>query len=347
MTVTIKDIAKLANVSHTTVSRALNDSPLIHEDTKKRIQDIARSLNYTPNFSAKSLVLARSYRIGLFFSTMGSGTSSGFFHEAVKGAHGVLRDRYQLIVNAIDDYRENYAAITPRTFDGVIVMSQSHRDEPFIRHVNAQGIPLILLNRSIEDLPVASVVSDDRDGVRRMTEHMIAQGHRRIAIIEGKEGFRSSESRLEGYLQAMRAAGLDTPPCYRVKGHYDLGSGYDAMRSLLDCVPRPTAVFCSSDEMAVGAMKAIAERGLRIPQHISVAGFDDDVFSAFLSPALTTVKRPVETMSRQGAELLLELIADPGRPQASVRVETELALRESVGTGIQADAGTAPNETSN
>lgn len=330
MNVTIKDIARMAGVSHTTVSRALNDSPLIHEDTKRKIRAIAERLDYTPNYSAKSLVLARSYHIGLFFSTLSKGTSSNFFHETVKGVHSAVNAKYHLIVNAIDDYDGNYSAVTRKTFDGIIVMSQSDQDESFIRHVVERDIPLVVLNRNPEHLSPVHVLADDQAGVCRAVEHMIAEGHRRIALIEGKQTFKSSQARKEGYLQALAKHGLASGPELHRVGGYTLEGGYEAMKQLLKLSPLPTAVYCSSDEMAVGAMKAIVESGLRVPDDISVAGYDDDVFSAFLSPALTTVKRPVETISRIGALKLLGEI-ERGKPiKETLYVDTQLIVRESV-----------------
>ncbi|MDF2722766.1 MAG: transcriptional regulator [Paenibacillus sp.] len=320
----------MAGVSHTTVSRALNDSPLIHEDTKRKIRMIAERLDYTPNYSAKSLVLARSYHIGLFFSTLSKGTSSNFFHETVKGVHNVINDQYHLIVNAIDSYAGNFSTVTRKTFDGVIVMSQSDNDEPFIRYVAERNIPHVVLNRNTDPLRTVQVLADDQTGVYRVVEYMIAQGHRRIAIIEGKQSFKSSRARKNGYLQALTQYGIEHDDSLCAVGGYTLEGGYHAMEQLLALNPLPTAVFCSSDEMAVGAMKAIHERQLTVPGHLSVAGFDDDVFSAFLSPALTTVKRPVETMSRIGAEKLLSEI-ERGTPSlTTMTVETELVVRQSV-----------------
>ncbi|PYI54444.1 LacI family DNA-binding transcriptional regulator [Paenibacillus flagellatus] len=330
MTVTIKDIARMAGVSHTTVSRALNDSPLIHEETKRKIRAIAERLDYTPNYSAKSLVLSRSYHIGLFFSTLSTGTSSNFFQQTVKGVHGAIHSAYHLIVNAIDDYEGNFSAVTRKTFDGVIVMSQSDRDEAFIRYVHDKGIPLVVLNRNAERLSPVNVLADDRAGVYRIVEHMIRQGHRTIAIIEGKQTFKSSQARKDGYLEALGRYGIAADARYQAVGGYTLEGGYRAMKELLRTSPLPTAVFCSSDEMAVGAMKAIAEHGLTVPGDISVGGFDDDVFSAFLSPALTTVKRPVETISRIGAEKLLRDIERGSPAKETVYVDTELVIRDSV-----------------
>ncbi|WP_409347235.1 LacI family DNA-binding transcriptional regulator [Paenibacillus sp. MBLB4367] len=331
MNVTIKDIAKQAGVSHTTVSRALNDSPLINPETKERIKEIADRMNYTPNFSAKSLVLDRSYNLGLFFSTLDRGTSPSFFYDAVRGVNNVIKDQYNLIVRGIDDY-ERFDRITKKRFDGIIIMSQSERDDAFIAYLLEKHIPHVVLNRHIENAPVMNICSDDQQGAYRLVEHLIGQGHKRIAIIEGKEGFKSTQQRMEGCLRALRKHGVELHPELKAQGSYDLESGYSAMKKLLTNRELPTAVFCFNDDMAVGAMKAIAERGLSVPHDISIVGFDDNMFSGFVSPALTTVKRPIEQISRKGAETLLEMIEKKGTLKLeTIYLHTELVLRESVG----------------
>ncbi|GIP32876.1 LacI family DNA-binding transcriptional regulator [Paenibacillus sp. J2TS4] len=330
MSVTIKDIARLANVSHTTVSRALNESPLINRETKEKIQEIAKRLHYTPNYSAKSLVLDRSYNLGLFFSTLNEGTSAGFFFESVRGVNNVVKGSYNLVVRGIDDYKD-YNGITRKSFDGVLVMSQSARDDEFIRHLHESGIPFVVLNRHVEGYGSVNILSDDRQGAFQIVQFLIHQGHRRIAIIEGKAGFKSTQERKKGYLEAMAEHDLQIREEYQVQGSYDLESGYIRMKDLLKLPELPTAIFCSNDDMAVGAMKAALEYGLKIPDDLSLAGFDDNLFSGYLSPALTTIKRPVEQMSRKGAAVLVDLIEskDLGK-QDTVYLPTELMIRDSV-----------------
>ena len=184
MSVTIKDIAKLAGVSHTTVSRALNNSPLIQEETKERIRNIAEQMDYTPNYSAKSLVLDRSYNLGLFFTTLSKGTSAGFFYEAIRGVNSVIQDRYQLIVKGIDDYT-SFHSITRKSFDGIVVVSQSDDDQAIIDHIGSKGIPQVVLNRPVETLGVLNVLSDEEQGAFLAASYLIEQGHKRIALIEG------------------------------------------------------------------------------------------------------------------------------------------------------------------
>lgn len=329
MSVTIKDIARLAKVSHTTVSRALNDSPLINEDTKSRIKSIAKELNYVPNFSAKSLVLDKSYNIGLFFSTLKQGTSPSFFYEAVKGVNSVIGEKYNLVVKGTDDYKD-LGPINRKSFDGIIFMSQSINDSSFIYKIIEKGIPLIVLNTEVHDNGVINIISDDYSGAYKAVEFLIKNNHKNVAIIEGKKGFKSSQYRKEGYIQALIDNNITINKGYMVQGNYDMESGYKCMMELLGLNPIPTAVFCSNDDMAVGAFKAIMEKGLKIPEDISVAGFDDNIFSSFLAPALTTVKRPIESMSIEGAKKLLKVLEGQKFENETLFVKTELVIRDSV-----------------
>lgn len=329
MSVTIKDIAKLAGVSHTTVSRALNNSPLIQEETKERIRIIAEQMDYTPNYSAKSLVLDRSYNLGLFFTTLSKGTSAGFFYEAIRGVNSVIQDRYQLIVKGIDDYT-SFHSITRKSFDGIVVVSQSDDDQAIIDHIASKGIPQVVLNRPVETSGVLNVLSDEEQGAFLAASYLIEQGHKRIALIEGRKGFKSAQNRKDGFERAMKHYQISVPPAYRMPGLYDLESGLKAMQQFLTLDERPTAVFCCNDEMALGAMKAVSEAGMNVPNDISVVGFDDTVFAAYVTPALTTVRRPIEQISREGALRLLGNIENKQHETEQLLLKTELIVRESV-----------------
>ncbi|WP_050182208.1 LacI family DNA-binding transcriptional regulator [Domibacillus robiginosus] len=327
--VTIKDIAKLANVSHTTVSRALNNSVLIKEDTRKKILDLAAQLNYIPNYSAKSLVLKKSYTIGLFFTSISNGTSPSFFVDTVKGVNSVISEEFNLFVRGIDDYKD-YASITKLRFDGIILMSQSEVDSTFIYHVLQQNIPLVVLNRQVEEQKLINILSNDREGSYQAVEYLIKNGHRKIALIKGIKGFKSSVEREEGYMEALIDYQIPLERSYIECGSYDMPSGYEAMERLLTCPNPPTAVFCSNDDMAIGAMNAIFASNLKVPDHISVVGFDDIGFSQYTTPHLTTVKRPIEQISVQGAKKLLALIESSAKTGEQIFVNTELMIRDSV-----------------
>ena len=329
MSVTIKDIAKIINMSHTTVSRALNDSPLISEDTKSKVRAIADKYNYTPNVNARGLVLSKSYNIGLFFSTIKTGTSAGFFMDSVRGINEVIKGNYSLSVEGVDDFKD-LTKVSSRFFDGIILMSQSQEDDPFIRHVIKQRIPFVLLNREIENSNAMTILADDLKGAFKATECLISKGHKKIGIIEGVPEFKNTQRRKEGFLSALEKYEITYLPCLSEKGNYDLDGGYMAMKRMLSCTEVPSAVFCFNDDMAVGAMRAIHEKGLKIPDDISLIGFDDSEYAAYLNPALTSVSRPIELMCVEGAKILLEKINGSKQKNRTIFLKTELKERDSV-----------------
>ena len=320
----------MLNVSHTTVSRSLNDSTLISKETKEKVKEVARKYNYRPNVNARSLVLAKSYNIGLFFSTLQTGTTANFFLNSVRGVNSIIRGSYNLAVEAIDDL-DDFHQISTRNFDGIIVMSQSPNDNEFIAHVLKENIPIVVLNREVVDQKVTTILSDDLTGAFNLTRYIIEQGHKEIALIEGKPEFRSTYKRKQGFINAHQEAGLRINEDYIIKGNYDLESGYAAMQIILELKRRPSAVFCSNDEMALGAMKAIKQRAISMPDEISIAGFDDMGFTAYLTPSLTTVLRPVEDMSKEGTQILLNKIENNKTEELGIiNLDTKIVIRDSI-----------------
>ena len=329
MSITIKDIARIIHMSHTTVSRALNDSPLISEATKLKVRAVADKYKYTPNVYARGLVLSKSYNIGLFFSTISTGTSAGFFLDSVRGVNTVIKDSYSLSVEGVDDFKD-LSKVTPRFFDGIILMSQSQEDDRFIRHVVHQDIPFILLNRELDKGNITCILADDQTGAFNATRCLISKGHKRIGLIEGIREFKNTQRRKEGYLQALRTHNIIFNPDYCLSGNYNLVGGYKAMKKILNLENIPTAVFCQNDDMAVGAMKAIHESGLKVPDDISLIGFDDSDYAAYLNPALTSVRRPIEQMCIEGARILLQKIDNHFQKNDTIFLKTELKERDSV-----------------
>ncbi|MCY7999156.1 LacI family DNA-binding transcriptional regulator [Bacillus haynesii] len=329
MSVTIKDIARLANVSHTTVSRALNNSPLIKENTKKKILDIAAEMNYKPNFNAKSLVTQKSFTIGLFLTSLTDGTSSSFFADILRGVNKVIDENYNMVVRGIDDYHD-LSSIHRNRYDGMILISQSEQDQAFIEHVLKQNIPVVVLNRKIEGHSVVNILANEHEGAFLAASYLIKNGHRRIAMVQGKESFKSSQERKGGFLRALRDANLDMPGEYLVQGDYTMQSGFRAAETLLKLKNPPTALFCANDDMAIGAMNALYANGKRCPDDMSIIGFDDSGFSAYTTPSLTTVKKPTEKISMLGAESLLSLIENPQAEGRQTLISTELIIRNSV-----------------
>jgi len=330
MSVTIKDIAQIAGVSHSTVSRALNNSPALNEETKKRILEIAKKLNYTPNASARSLVLSKSYNIGVFFSSIYYGTSSYFFHNVISSISEIIEDNYNIIVKGIDTYTENFSSVNPKNFDGIIVVSQKKEDDNFVREVINRKIPVVVLNRDVKDFHVNNIISDEAIGVYEGVKHLITKGHNEIAIIEGKEDFESTKIRRGGYQKAFKEYGIDIKEDFIIKGDYGLESGYLAGKQLLKLNHRPSAIFAFNDDMALGAMKAILDEGFKVPQDISLLGFDGSSFCHYLSPAISTIKRPIEEICRYGVKVLLDLIENKSPRIEKKTFNTFLIEKDSI-----------------
>jgi LacI family transcriptional regulator len=327
--VTIKDIAKRANVSHTTVSRALNDSCYIKSQTKKQILEIAKEMNYVPNYNAKSLVTKKSNTIGLFFTSISSGTSSSFFTEVIDAVVNELDENYNLAIRGLDTY-DNFSSIVTEKFDGIILMSQEVSDDDFITYVKGVGIPIVVLNRNIQDKDIINIFFSDREGVKKGVSYLIENNHHKIACISGISGFKSTDERQAGYMEALREYGIQVLDEYIVTGAYTMKSGYRAMQQLLSLATRPTAVFCSNDDMAIGAIKAIHEYGLKVPDDISVVGFDSIPFAEYTIPSLTSIKRKIKDISHLAAEKLLTLMNSDETQGELIMLETSLIKRESV-----------------
>lgn len=326
---TIKDIAKLANVSHSTVSRALNDSNLVKQATKVTIKKIAKQLNYFPDFNAKSLVLNKSYNIALVFPSISHEILPSFFHDVIDGVSSVINDKYNLIIIGIDDYRD-CRAINKNSFSGIILVSESCKDDVFIHDIFLKKIPIVVLNRKIKNIPIVNLLSDDKEGSFKAANYLIKNGHTKIAIIDGEKNYKSSLSRKEGFLRALINKKIKIYDEYIMKGKYSMESGYCEMKKLLALSNLPTAVFCTNDVIAVGAIKAIFENGKRVPDDISIIGFGNSYIDKYVTPELTSVKIPIKEYGIKGAYYLLKLIDGESISGIKVYSDSNLVIRNSV-----------------
>jgi LacI family transcriptional regulator len=211
-------------------------------------------------------------------------------------------------------------------------MSQSDNDNAFIYHVIGQDIPLVILDRDIdiESEKVINILSDDKDGVFNAVEYIIKNGHKDIALLTGRKEFKSTEKRKEGFIDALIKNKLQIHDEYIVSGNYSLEGGYKAMTKLISLKNTPTAVFCSNDDMAIGAIKAIVDANLKIPKDISIVGFDDIKFAAYTSPTLTTIKRKIERISEIAGEKILDMIDGKKVDREKIFVKTDFIIRDSV-----------------
>lgn len=327
--VTIKTIAKIAGVSHTTVSRALNNNPAVKEETRQKIQKIATELGYSPNLGARGLVTNQTYTIGLFFSSISTGTSTSFLTEVIKRLHVALDKEYMLSVNGVDDLI-NYNIAVKSRLDGVIAVSQSEADDEFIDFVKRNGLPIVVLNRLLRRHDISNIGFDDYAGTFQALKYAIRMGHKSFGMIEGIENFESSAIRKRAFYDCIERHGLKVVPEAVIPGNYSVASGYQAMKQILFLPHFPTFVFCANDDMAIGALRACHELNVQVPRDISIIGFDDSSYSAYTMPALTTIRKPIDKLSELGLSAFDQLMTDPNYRVKTQLVEPELIIRDSV-----------------
>lgn len=328
-TVTIQTIAKIAHVSHTTVSRALNDSSLVKSETKRKINQIAQEIGYVPNYNARRLVTHRSNIIGIFFTNLQYGTSSSFFTEVVEETQKRLPRNYSLSINSIS-MAENDPRVSVQNFDGVIILSQSESDDDFIRSVIDRQIPAVILNRDVKSKHLNNFAVNDFLGSKVATEYAIRKGHRHFALIEGIDAFTSTHQRTAGFFSALSDAGIALQDVIVKKGDYKPRSGNIAMRQILSSRQIPTCVITENDDMAVGAISACDEMGYRVPDDISIIGFDDMNYSKYLTPSLTTIRKPTTQIVQDGVDCLVRIIENEGENVIQKVYDPEMIVRSSV-----------------
>lgn len=330
MAVTIKDIAKRAGVSITTVSRAINGYRDIHPETRKRVLKIAEELNYRPSGIARSLVMKQSKTIGLIISEMTRSRSGHhFLFDVISG----INDRatalgYDLILAAISPHEQQVVPYMElchrRQLEGVI-LSGVRTQDPYLQEVLDSSIPCVLIDVPLLGKTCSHITLDNRKGAQLAVAHLIRAGHRRIGFINGHREAFVSEERLLGYQAALAEAGLEDESVFY--GDFDESSGRAGVTHLLEKDPDLTAIFCASDLMAIGAMRELVSMGKRVPQDVSVIGFDDIDLSQYVTPRLSTVHQPRYRFGSEAVDVIVSMLE--GEQGKAVVLEPELLIRES------------------
>ena len=346
--ISIKDIARAAGVSHSTVSRALGDSPLVSTETKARIQRLALDMGYSPDAQARSLVMGRTRTIGIVVTTI----ADPFIGEIVQAVESTAHDRGYTVILVSSDAepdREIKAVemLRSQRVDGVIVTS-SRVGALYHDYLERLGVPVVLINSHSQQsgLCTFAVNVDNRHGGCLATEHLIQLGHRRIAYLTGPASHIDNLDRLAGYRQALAEAGIPFDPAMVAPGT-GRGDGVERVLPMLKALQSPpTAVFCYNDVTAIGLMHAARQAGLSVPGDLAVVGFDDIPFALYIYPPLTTIAQPKLEMGKSAVEMVLALVSDRDRAKANpptsgsrisvisdIVVQGRLVVRES-STGL-------------
>jgi LacI family transcriptional regulator, galactose operon repressor len=330
--VTIRDVARLAEVHPGTVSRALNQQTraLVNEETAARVLRAADELGYRPNPIARGLKTNRSYTVGVVIPDL----TNPLFPPIVRG----IEDRLgaagytPLIVNTDNDAereRSHVEAMLARQVDGLIAAT-ARLDVSLLTDAAAAGTPLVLVNRSFEDGSAPAVTVDDRRGIALAVEHVAGLGHRRIGHVAGPQNVSTGHRRYLGFLAAMEGVGLPAPPgCVSFAGSFSEAEGARACAAVLTLTPRVTAIVAANDRLAMGCYDTLAAEGLRCPADISIVGFNDMPFIDRLQPPMTTVRVPQREIGAVAADLLLAQLRDGSTPAREMLLAPTLVVRAS------------------
>ncbi|ELY9424865.1 ribose operon transcriptional repressor RbsR [Cronobacter dublinensis] len=327
---TMKDVARLAGVSTSTVSHVINKDRFVSDAIRVRVEDAVRTLNYAPSALARSLKLNQTRTIGMLITA----SSNPFYSELVRGVERSCFERgYSLVLcNTEGDEQRmnrNLETLLQKRVDGLLLLcTETHQPSPAIM-TRYPAIPTVMMDWSPFDGDSDVIQDNSLLGGDIATRHLIEKGFTRIACVTGPLDKTPARLRLEGYRAAMQRAGLPVPEGYEVIGDFEFGGGLRAMQSLLALPEPPQAVFMGNDAMAVGAYQALYQAGLRIPQDIALVGYDDIELARYMTPPLTTIHQPKDELGELAIDVLIHRMAQPELQQQRLQLTPVLMERGS------------------
>lgn len=329
--VTIKDLAKILKVSPSTVSMALNDNPRVSEKTRKKVKALAKKMQYHPNLIARAMVQKKTNLIGLIITDI----QSSFFPQIIQGIEDVISEKnYSAILcstnNDLEREREYMRLMRQKKVDGIIAEPVESGDNADIwQEMVDREIPIVSILNTPPVEKITQVKVDNVHGAFIATEHLIKSGHKTIAHLAGPQKYQISRDRLKGFKKALKKHKLKCHDNLILETTFDWETGYNNMRQMLQRKPRPTAVFCAGDIIAIGASYALRQAGYGVPSDIAVIGFDDLFLASIAEVPLTTVAQPKYNLGELSARKLLELI--DGKEADSEILEPTMTIRNSCG----------------
>lgn len=328
--VTIRDVAGRAGVSHQTVSRVINKSEGVTPGTRLRVEQAIKELGYRPNEIARSMAKGHTHTLGCISPSL----TNYIFASMIESAQAEARRQGFFILTGsaptVDEVQPLLDEMLNRRVEGLLILNP--RDDDRYQHLLPliqEGLHVVYLKNSPKGELVSSVCSDDQDGSYQATRYLLELGHTSIAIITGPENEECTQARLEGYHQKLSEAGISSDGLLIAKGDWSAASGGQAIRQLLASGIPFSSVFAQNDQMAVGAIRALMDAGLRVPQDISVIGYDDIPLASYFDPPLTTVRQPMDEFGRHGAQLLIDAIQNPKYKPRQVRLNVQIIERDS------------------
>ncbi len=326
------DVAKLANVSFMTVSRVINGKDNVKEDTRRRVLKAIEELGYYPNAAARALNNNKTDGIGIIIPHAEFMTVAPYFLDLITSLErNIDRMGYHLVfklpsaIKTASDYSQLYLE---RKVDGVIVLAPSV-DQWLLRKLVTDNVPSVVVYGRDDELDINYIDANNHKGALSAIDYLISLGHKRIGMVTGSTTLICGRDRISGYLEAIEKNTLPVDKRLIYYGDWQPESGKKAFKYFMGLEHQPTAVFCANDHMALGLMNAAFEAGLRIPQDLSVFGYNNITYSEFLTPPLTTMKQPLEEIGNMAVELLVKVIEDPTRAKEKIMMDTDLVVRKS------------------
>ena len=326
---TMKDIARLAQVSTSTVSHVINGSRFVSDEIREKVMRIVVELNYTPSYIARSLKVKATKTIGLLVTA----TNNPFFSEVMAGVEQYCqKNQYNLIIATTGGdakrLQQNLQTLIHKQVDGVLLMCGDSRFQADMELT--VSLPLVVMDWWFTELNADKILDNSEHGGYLATKSMVDAGHQKIGIITGNLRKSVAKNRLQGYKKALSEANIVLNPDWIVESHFDFEGGIVGTQKLLSLSDRPTAIFCCSDTIAIGAYQAIQNQGLRIPQDISIMGYDDIELARYLFPSLSTISQPKAELGKLAVETLLQRIQEPNENYRTLVLEPTCILRESI-----------------
>ena len=331
--VTLKDVARLSGVSAMTVSRVINGGERVSPQTRQKVEQAIAELGYVPSRVARGLIRQKTHTLALIVPDV----ANPFFTLIVRGAEDVARRAdYRIILcdtrADLTIERDVIEEMIAHRVEGIAIAPVSDRSRSHLRRLTRYGVPFVLIDRTVPGVDCDVVVGDSAGGARRLLEHLIGLGHRRIGLIVESDEVSTARDRREGYEQALRAAGLPLDPTLILRATVDPDGGFDGMRRLLELEQPPTAVFTVNNLVALGAIEAVRAHGLEVPDDIALVCFDDIEYASRLYPFLTVMAQPAETLGSLGTQLLLDRVEGRARDKSRVVVlPAQFLVRRSCG----------------
>ena len=332
-TATIKDVARLSGVSSMTVSRVINHSERVRPETRRRVERAIAELGYVPSRLARGLTGRKTGTLAVIVPDV----ANPFFTLIVRGAEDVARrgDYRMILCDTRADLtieRDVVEEMIAHRVEGVVIAPVSDRSKAHLRRLTAYGVPFVLVDRTVPGVECDVVVGDNVAGARRLVEHLVALGHRRIGFIVESDEVSTARDRRRGYTDGLQAAGLPVDPTLIVRATVDPTGGVEGMRRLLELEHPPTAVFTVNNLVALGALEAVRQDGLEVPDDVALVCFDDIEYASRMYPFLTVMAQPAETLGTLATQLLLDRIDGRAGDQSRfVVLAPEFVVRRSCG----------------